>query len=274
MSLDRVGQWSRNKLGMLAEYLHAYAVIMNAQKRSWLTAFHYIDAFAGPGIAEFRGKADVIEYLKGSPVRALECSPRFDHLWFMDRNKVRAGQLHALLVEHDSQDRAAVMTPRDSNPKIRDLVGRLDTTERALVFLDPYGQVQWETVRALGQNRKVDVFINFSLMGVIRNLRRREGPTPAFRERLRSVMISDSWVDELYVEQGSLIGSPVKYRTQLGPQKVAQRYSHDLSTVFDYISNTAIMRNSTGGAIYALMLASHNNRAAAIMNDIIRKYGL
>ncbi len=87
-------------------------------------------------------------------------------------------------------------------------------------------------------------------------------------------MISDSWVDELYVEQGSLIGSPVKYRTQLGPQKVAQRYSHDLSTVFDYISNTAIMRNSTGGAIYALMLASHNNRAAAIMNDIIRKYGL
>src|SRR5437867_2897684 len=85
--LDRVGQWSIDKLDMVSEYSHAYAVIMAAQKRRWLKSFHYIDGFAGPGIAEFGDDSEVKEYLNGSPIRALECTPPFDHLWFVERNR-------------------------------------------------------------------------------------------------------------------------------------------------------------------------------------------
>src|SRR3972149_3240999 len=85
LSLDRVGRWSVEKLEMLSEDSHAYAVIMNAQKRSrpgrraWVPGFYYVDTFAGPGIAESKADPEVIEYLEGSPLRAVDCSPPFDH---------------------------------------------------------------------------------------------------------------------------------------------------------------------------------------------------
>ena len=60
MRVERVGKWSIDKLDVLEAYLKPYAVIMNAQKhpsqerKAWLTAFYYIDAFAGPGAVTMR----------------------------------------------------------------------------------------------------------------------------------------------------------------------------------------------------------------------------
>jgi len=279
LSLDRVGRWSVEKLEMLSEYCHAYAVIMNAQKRSrpgkraWLTGFYYIDAFAGPGIAESKDP-EVIEYLEGSPLRAVACSPAFDHLWFIDRNSRRLSALGQLLDEHGGLARSTLRRG-DSNRLLTEVISSLSGTERAIVFLDPYGlQVEWDTVRALASSRKADVFINFSLMGVFRNLRLTGGPSPAIRERLATVMFSTDWIDRLYVQQSGFWSEPVLHRRQVTASEVCRHYRDDLTRIFPHVSNAAIMTNSRGGPIYALVLASHMERAAGIMNDIIGKYQL
>ncbi len=44
---DEIGRWSKEKLELLAKYLHAYSVIMAKQRERWLHAYHYVDAFAG-----------------------------------------------------------------------------------------------------------------------------------------------------------------------------------------------------------------------------------
>ncbi|MDF5709334.1 MAG: hypothetical protein PUP90_17125 [Nostoc sp. S4] len=44
---DIIGRWSEEKLDLLAKYLKAYSTIMNEQKKDWLRAYYYIDAFAG-----------------------------------------------------------------------------------------------------------------------------------------------------------------------------------------------------------------------------------
>lgn len=273
--IDRVGQWSQNKLDILAKYLRAYAIILNKQKKKWLKAFHYIDAFAGAGLLLRRdGELDeeVAAYLEGSPLRAIECEPPFDHLWFVEQNRDRRSSLERLIEERCAKHRATVLAG-DSNKEIKDIIAKLDSNERGLVFLDPYGlQAEWDTVTALANAHKFDVFINFSIMGVIRNLKRSGEPTQAFRQTLAKVMGSDRWVNDIYTKHGHLFNGSTSLRNEIEPRKIAQIYSNQLKEVFPYVSDYVIMRNSIGAPIYALVLASHNETAIKIMNDIMRKF--
>lgn len=232
MSLDRLGQWSISKLEMLSEYAHAYSTIMQAQKRTWLKAYYYIDGFAGPGIALYEDDQEVTGFLSGSPVRALACDPKFDHLWFVDRSRARSALLQETINRLGEGERATVRTG-DSNIEIQSIVSNLGRQERALAFLDPYGlQVEWSTIRALAESGIVDVFINFSSMGIIRNLRREGGPSDDARAIFRTVLADSSWIDDLYVPQGSLFGDPVAQRGVLATAQVAEHYASDLRGVF------------------------------------------
>jgi len=93
--IDTIGKWSEEKLDLLQKYLSAYASIMSKQKKTWLKAYHYVDAFANSGQALAKGE-DEERYIKGSPVRALQCEPPFDNYWFIERSLLRVKQLHAL----------------------------------------------------------------------------------------------------------------------------------------------------------------------------------
>jgi len=266
---------------MLTEYARAYSVVMNAQKTTqnvrkvaWLHAYYYIDAFAGPGIALSKADAEVSDFLQGSPVRVLEIEPRFDHMWLIDRNAARAARLGKTMREQGAEaDRFTIASGHDANNYIRQLVAGFRSDDRALVFLDPYGlQVEWDTVAQLASSHKVDVLINFSLMGVIRNLRRTGGPDPRVRKLLDRVMRSTSWIDELYTQQGAFWNDPVAVRGQLAASAVAERYETDLKEVFASVSQPAVMTNSRGSPIYALVFASQNREAApSIMRDVVRK---
>jgi three-Cys-motif partner protein len=258
---------------MLREYLHAYAVIMAAQKRRWLSAFHYVDAFAGPGIAVTKTRDPEMQaFLEGSPRIALASDPPFDRYHFIDKNARRLSVLQEAVTQEGLGLKCS-FSLGDANPLIRDLASSLSSRERALVFLDPYGlQVEWGTVEALGLSKRADVFINFSLMGVVRNLRRRGGPAPGFRLLVERVMGNSKWLDDVYALQGRLDEDPIAVRSELAADTVAGHYSRALHTVFAHVSRAAIMRNTRGSPVYALVLASQRPRAVAIMNDIMAKY--
>ena len=117
---DEIGRWSKEKLELLAKYLHAYSVIMAKQRERWLHAYHYVDAFAGAvqhrsksaGLlapqmtaqSSLLGSADADQiaeeateaYVNGSPIRALETTPPFDVCWFIDLAPWRVDRLGEL----------------------------------------------------------------------------------------------------------------------------------------------------------------------------------
>ena len=135
--IDEIGKWSEEKLQLLHKYLSAYARIMNNQKKTWLKAYHYIDAFAASGKARAK---DEERYIEGSPVRALQCEPPFDCYWFIERSQRRVKQLQAL--QPQFPDRQIVIQQGDCNEILRDtIVPQISfaSKQRGLVFLDPYG---------------------------------------------------------------------------------------------------------------------------------------
>jgi three-Cys-motif partner protein len=274
---DIIGRWSEEKLELLTKYLKAYSDIMNKQKQEWLRAYYYIDAFAG----SVQPKAkDEERYIDGSPLRALRTQPRFDGYWFIDVSQQRIERLERLREEFNYY--SIRIRQGDCNEILRnEVIPQItwSSKQRAIVFLDPYGlQVEWETVKALASARTFDIFVNFSLMGVTRLLRRDSPPEMNVREQLNKVMGSTDWIDQIYqpptYSQLSLFEEqqPSLSRDTLRTEWLASLYTEHLRVLFPYVSRPVIMTNSTNSAIYALCLASHNQTAVKITNDIFKRY--
>ena len=71
--VDRIREWSEDKLKLLGKYLHAYTNIMKDQ--SWCkNGYYYIDAFAGTGQPMAK---DEERYIDGSPIVALKIQNPF-----------------------------------------------------------------------------------------------------------------------------------------------------------------------------------------------------
>ncbi|MBD1943906.1 three-Cys-motif partner protein TcmP [Coleofasciculus sp. FACHB-712] len=274
---DIIGRWSEEKLELLTKYLKAYSDIMNKQKQKWLKAYYYIDAFAG----SVQPKAkDEERYVDGSPLRALRTQPGFDGYWFIDVSQQRIERLERLREEFNYN--SIRIRQGDCNEILRnEVIPQItrNSKQRAIVFLDPYGlQVEWETVKALANTRTFDIFVNFSLMGVTRLLRRDSPPERTVREQLNKVMGNTDWIDQIYqpptYSQLNLFEEqqPSLSRDTLGTEWLASLYTEHLRELFPYVSRPVIMTNSTNAAIYALCLASHNQTAVKITNDIFKRY--
>jgi three-Cys-motif partner protein len=152
--------------------------------------------------------------------------------------------------------------------------------QRAFVFLDPYGlQVDWETVRELANTRTCDIFVNFSVMGVTRLLPRDQNPESEVVEQLSKVMGSTDWISKIYKESDStqlpLLGDPEEptvSRDTIKSEWLAGLYTEQLRSLFPHVSRPVLMRNSTNSVLYALCLASHNQTAIRITNDIFNRH--
>lgn len=270
---DIIGRWSEGKLELLEKYLRAYAVIMNKQKQRWLRGYHYIDAFAGSGKPKAK---DEERYIAGSPQRALQCQPPFDGYWFIELSPWRVERLKEL--REQFPERQVEIRQGDSNAILRqEIIGRITyaSQQRGLVFLDPYGlQVEWETVRALARAKTFDVFVNFPLMAVTRLLKRDEPPTGQVLTHLNKVMGSDDWIREIYYpeRQLRLFGEQLVVRDVMRAEWLARVYADQVNSLFPFVSKPVIMTNSKNAPLYALFLASHNQKGVKIANDIFRQY--
>jgi three-Cys-motif partner protein len=270
---DVIGKWSEEKLELLEKYLKAYARIMNSQKRKWLKAFHYIDAFAGSGQARAK---DEERYIEGSPLRALQCDPPFDCYWFIEMSPWRVEKLKSL--QSQFPNRKVIIRQGDCNQILREeIIPQITwgSNQRALIFLDPYGlQVEWTTVVALAKARTFDIFVNFPLMAVTRILKRGQSPEPWAKDLLNKVMGNTDWLQQIYrpSEQLRLFGKQPITRSALKAKQLVKIYVDQIFNLFDFVSNPVIMTNSKNVPLYALFLASHNSTAVKIVNDIFNRY--
>lgn len=278
---DIIGVWSEDKLNLLEKYIKAYSIIMNRQKETWLKAYYYVDAFAGS--IRPRAKDDEQRYISGSPLRALQTEPPFDYYWFIDISPQRIERIEKLKKQFPRQN--IIIYYGDCNEILRNqLIPQIpyNTKKRAFVFLDPYGlQVTWETIEHLANTKTCDLFINFSVMGITRILPKDKPPTSEAIKLINNVMGNSDWINELYKPptyiQTSLFPEPnnqsnLPKRETIKAEWLAKLYTQQLGSLFKYVSEPVLMKNSTNSTLYALCLASHNEKAIKITNDIFKRY--
>lgn len=270
-----VSDWTQKKLNLLSEYLQAYSTILNAQvRKGWFARFEYVDCFAGEGRYE---DPDTGEYVDGSPRIALRIEPPFTVYHFVEIDQRRAEHLEAVVREFPNRD-IRLYPKRNANDfLVNELIPSFarQHRKRGFVLLDPWGlDVEWNTIEHLAAVGTLEIFVNFSLVGVQRNVLRRDPSriTGKHRERMRRIWGSDDWEQKLYKPEPTLFGDELK-KIENSSRVLAEAYRQRLQGEFKHCPPPAIMRNSNRSPIYALQFASHKPVAEKIMNWVLTKLG-
>lgn len=278
------GTWSESKLDLVEKYAILYLQVM--QKQGWC-GLDYVDAFAGRGrqalksglaeVEDFFGdeseRADTEEFLVGSAIRALRASSLsvrgFDKFEFIDADPASCEELAGVIQNDFSaiQD-SVIVTCGDANTALRAYVGGVDWSKRrALVFLDPYGlEVGWDLVAELAATKACDVWYLFPLGGVIRMMTKSGVIPDSWSARLDGLFGTHDWYDEFYQPspQQSLFETDEEIMLRDASTKhVVDYVCRRLAAVFAAVSDAAVLRNSKGAPLFALVLGVSNPSPAA-----------
>jgi three-Cys-motif partner protein len=269
MKLDHIGIWSEIKLEIIKKYAHSYTRIMKNQ--AWCKGYVYIDAFAGAGKHISRRSGELIQ---GSPLNALEVEPPFTEYYFIDLDEERAEGFNQIAKENPS---VHAYHGDCNDVLLAKIFPQLtySSFKRALCILDPYGlQLKWETIKAAAELKTVDIFINFPIMDINRNVLF-ENPTkakPEDVERMNAFWGDDSWKQLLYRESMNLFGETQHVRVE-DYQALAKEFCKRLKKVgFQFVPEPILMTNEKNGPLYYLCFASQKNAANDIARDIFKKY--
>jgi len=264
---DRIGYWSEIKLEILQKYASAYSRILSAQKNPAL--YHvYIDAFAGGG-AHITKAGGLVP---GSPLHALDVRPPFRAYYLIDIEPEKIESLRKLIGRRDD----VLIFQGDCNGILLNKVFpqvQYGDYRRGLCILDPYGiDLNWEVIQAAGQMNTLDVFLNFPVMDINRNVlwRNPEKVGPSQIQRMNAFWGDESWRDIAYRTDGNLFQWPEKQSNEV----VAEAFRRRLQKVagFARVPRPLPMQNSTGAIVYYLYFASQKNTAEHIVLDIFEKY--
>jgi three-Cys-motif partner protein len=288
------GPWSRLKLDCVESYAVAYLKVM--QQQNW--SLHYVDAFAGQGRqqlklvasnsdsqSENQASFDFLdqaedqaryEFLEGSALRALkvsiEATRGFDRFVFIEASRMAKEKLaQRALVEWPAQAAKIQLLKDDANDAIADYVKKTNWAKtRALVFLDPFGlQVRWRTIEELAQTRACDVWYLFPIGGVIRMLPSSGQMDPMWEVKLDTLFGTTDWREAFYADnkQGDLFGDASRIKNA-NETKILSFIKKRMQTVFAGISNFAILRNSMGYPMFALLMGVTNPSPRAVSSAL------
>jgi len=212
---------------------------------------------------------------KGSPLIALNAVPPFKEYHFIDEDPGRAAQLRSY-APHRSDVHVYEGDCNDIIPKILPLA-RHEDYKRALCFLDPYGiDIHWAIVRALGEMKSAEIFLNFMVMDMNMNvlLHHPENAVPSQIERMNRFWGDESWRNVIYTSQATFFGSDEQVKLADSNAKIAEAYRKRLKELagFEFVPAPLPFLNENGATIYYLFFASPNKTGHKIVGDIFDKY--
>jgi three-Cys-motif partner protein len=269
LKLDEVGYWSEVKLDIIRDYAKEYSKILAAQKRPHLSHI-YIDAFAGAGAHVSKAKK---EQIPGSPQIAVATEPPFCEYHFIDLDGTKVDNLRSLFQGEPN----VYIYEGDCNRIMLDQVFpkvRFEAFRRGLCLLDPYGlHLNWEVICAAGHMKTLDVFLNFPIMDINRNVfwKNLEGVDDADIARLNAFWGDDSWRNVAYRKERTLFEVVEEKNTN---ETIALAFQKRLRTMagFANVPTPIPMRNKNGATVYYLYFASQKPVAQKIVNYIFDKY--
>jgi three-Cys-motif partner protein len=205
-------QHTEDKLDKLAAYLGTFTTALKKQQFKLV----YFDAFAGTPERDLGEDApllqtgDVTRFLQGSTKRALSIAQKFDRYVFVERKKSNVQELEALKTEFPLVADRIDIRCGDANAEIEAFCENWPRNQRAVVFLDPFGnQVAWRTMEALAATRYVDVWYLFPAgLGVHRQISR-SGSHDGREETLDRLLGATDWREKFIesVKSDDLFGA-------------------------------------------------------------------
>jgi|SaaInlStandDraft_2_1057019.scaffolds.fasta_scaffold41701_2 three-Cys-motif partner protein len=265
-----IGYWSEIKLDIIKKYANAYSTILT--KQTGLKQI-YIDAFAGTGIHRKKGSGELVP---GSPLNAINVDPPFFEYHFIDTDEDKVKFLKNVVLKDRSVN--AFVHEGDCNEiLLNDLIPKIryEDYKRALCFLDPYGlHLDWNVIKKAGEMRTFDIFLNFPILDMNRNVLLCDPASVAQKEieRMNRFWGDDSWKNETYSTQKDLFGEDTEIKgSVLGLIKAFRKRLKDVAG-FSEVTEPIPMKNEQGGTLYFLYFASQKAVAAKIARDLFKKY--
>jgi len=266
---DIIGPWSEIKLDIIREYASAYSKIISSQTRPQFRHV-YIDAFAGAGKHISKNTGD---FVPGSPLNALRVRPPFTEYHFIDLNCAKVQSL----VDEAGKKPNIHIHEGDCNVVLKNILPqvRYEDFRRALCILDPYGlHLNWEIIQQIGEMRSIEIFLNFPIADINRNVLRedKDKVEKLQEDRFTAFCGTDSWNEIAYTKQPTLFGDKaVKTSTN---ETIVEWFRQRLIKVagFKYVPKPMAMTNRKNAVVYYLFFASHKPVAKKIVEEIFRKY--
>lgn len=262
------------KLETLSKYLPAYTqALKNTRFR-----LHYVDAFAGSGVCHVKVGIGPRLMVPGSASIAMACAPPFHEMVFIEKMPRRALALQRL--KQRAPERSITIIQGDANAALPRYVRQLNATDRALVFLDPYGmQLEWSVLRELAASRITDLWYLFPLSAFYRQAAKDATAIDEDKAAALTRMLgTDEWRSALYERnrQENLFGDTSDVRHADVPQILAW-VKKRLETVFPYVEEPKLLHQvfdsgKQGAPLFALFFAMSNPspRAIELAKKIVR----
>lgn len=255
---------TQEKLKALNDYLPAYTTALGRR-----FTLHYIDAFAGTGECVIKIAGNELT-VPGSASIAIACKPPFHKMVFIEFSAGRVHELERLRAA--AADRDISIVREDANIALPDYLRRLKRTDRAVVFLDPYGMtVDWATLEKIAQSKLADVWYLFPLSGLYRQAAKDSANIDSFKEAaLTRILGPHDWRRALYEPkpQRDLFGQDSDIRTA-DPERMALWVKDCLQKIFPGVHGPKILYQTMkggrqGAPLFALFFLVSNPDAKAL----------
>lgn len=269
------GNWTEQKIEMVVSYAKAYLIIMNKYPQFKSL---YFDGFAGSGDINQNDETD-IDAIKGTAIRILEINdPKsFDRYYFVEKDEKNKSELENT-IKQNFPNKLFHVVAEDCNVKLESMATFLtkNPSYRTLAFIDPYGMsVDWKSIEGL-RNLGVDLWILVPTgMGINRLLKNDGKISDAWLGKLERFLGLDKEyiLNHFYKEKKNLTlfgEETFLEKEQNAIEKSGALYKERLKTVFKFVSESFVMKNSTNSIMYHFMMATNNATALKIANDVIK----
>lgn len=283
--LDKIGDWSVDKLNILKAYSERYSVILQNQVigKSNTRRFHYgyIDGFAGAGEHIHKDTGKIVP---GSPLNALNLANKFDEYHFIDLDADRVKRLQKLCIGTKNtfvhQGDCSDVLIKNLFPKFK-----FEDYRRALCFLDPYGMhLNWTVLATAGKMESIEVFLNFPVMDINRNAKKKDidQVSPDDRARMTAFWGDETWHTAMFAPSnqdnffGQLSGDAdnTPELEKNDNEAFVAAFQKRLKEVagFKYVPKPVPMKNSRQAVVYYLFFATHNEKGNKIVSHIFDGY--
>lgn len=199
--------------------------------------------------------------------------------YFVEKDDVYVQSLKDQIRTNYPNRRTAYAIQGDCNVKLIDMADFLKSNNnfRALAFIDPYGMtVNWSSIEAL-KALGVDLWILVPTgLGVNRLLKNDGNITDAWLLKLEKFLglNRDVITNHFYKKTNvtTLFGDDLTLKNKETNivQKIGALYKERLKSVFEFVSDSFVMRNSNNSIMYHFMMATNNPAAIKIANDVVK----
>jgi len=235
-----------------AHFIQRYSsVVALSMKNKW-AARAYVDTYAGPGLCWVQ---DTGKFVLGSPLIAMQAKPSFTHHVFVDMDSTCTSALRARLVGKAVTILTADSNAHDTIAEVRAAIPRRHCLSLAL--LDPQGcTLHLETIRALTDDRPMDLLINFPVLNLYRCIRAQDW-------HVLDSVLGRNWPRATTGRYGGIDGWGYQAREHFRRELASFGYKHTAAK--------EVRGEKRNGRLYDFLLASRHPLARRLYEDVTQE---